>query len=158
MAKIKLLCLFITILCGLRATALAHVDAALPSIVQAEIKSSQSSCAPEHSVLMPGFVAERDINGDGVEDYILDYGKFECGGNSGFFCGTAGCLVQVFASLPGGKYVKALDENVRSMKFGAIKGRPAIILDLHGSACGKVGAAPCPKILVWNGQDFAPEK
>jgi hypothetical protein len=158
MAKIKFLCLFIAILCGLCAPAQAQVNAALPSIVQAEITEAQSSCKPERSVLLPGFIAERDINSDGVKDYILDYGKFECGGSVAGYCGTAGCLVQVFASLPGGKYVKALDENVRSIKFGIIKDRPAITLDLHGSACGKVGAAPCPKILIWNGQNFVPRK
>jgi hypothetical protein len=30
-----------------------------------------------------------------------------------------------------------------------------MILDLHGSYCGKVGAARCDKMLYWNGREFA---
>jgi hypothetical protein len=60
----------------------------------------------------------------------------------------------VFASLPGGGYVKALDSNVRDIQFRKVRGRPAIVLDLHGSACGKVGVAPCPRTLVWDGKTF----
>jgi hypothetical protein len=103
---------------------------------------------------MPGFVIERDINGDGVKDYVLDYGAFQCGGHL-FFCGTTGCLTQVFASLPHDGYVKVLDENVRNIKFRTSKGRPAMIVDLHGSACGRAGAAPCSATLFWNGERFS---
>jgi hypothetical protein len=132
----------------------AQAQTALPPVVQDEIDQARSAC--ERAVLSPGFVTEKDINGDRIKDYILDYGKFECGGNSTFYCGSAGCLAQVFASLPGGGYIKVLDENVRNIKFRTIAGRPAMILDLHGSACGRVGAAPCRITLFWNGQTFNP--
>jgi hypothetical protein len=89
-----------------------------------------------------------------VKDYVLDYGQFECDGSSTYFCGTGGCLMQVFVSLPNGSYVKVLDENVRDLKFRRVRGRPAMVLDLHGSACGKVGAAPCPRTLLWDGRTF----
>ena len=42
------------------------------------------------------------------------------------------------ASLSDGGHVKVLDENVRNIKFRLLKGRPAMILDLHGTACGKL--------------------
>jgi hypothetical protein len=132
-----------------------QVSQSLPPMVDAEIKKAQSSCAPEHVTLGPGFVTEIDINADGVKDYVLDYGKFICGNSSTYFCGTAGCTTQVFASLPGGGYVKALDENVRDIKFRTVKGRPAMILDLHGSMCGRVGAAQCGMTLYWNGAEFS---
>jgi hypothetical protein len=127
----------------------------LPAVVQAEINRAQSSCEPERSALKPGFVVEKDINGDGVKDYILDYSQFECGGHL-FFCGTAGCLTQVFASLSDGGYVKIFDENVRNIQFRTVKRRPAMILELHGSACGRSGAASCTATLFWNGEKFSP--
>ena len=139
----------------LSAGASSHSQNALPPVVQAEIKKAQSSCEPERSVLKPGFLVEKDINGDGVKDYVLDYAEFECGGHS-FFCGTAGCLTQVFASLSGDGYAKVLDENVRNIKFRTIKGRPAMIIELHGPACGRAGAAPCGATLYWNGEKFSP--
>ena len=117
---------------------------------------SLAACEPKLPKLSPGFIIEGDVNGDGVKDYVLDYGAFRCGRQL-FFCGTAGCLTQVFASLSDGGHVKVLDENVRSIKFRMLKGRPAMILDLHGTACGKVGAAPCSATLFWNGERFRPK-
>jgi hypothetical protein len=129
----------------------------LPKEVQAAIEANKKECG-EGAKLKPAFVAEKDVNADGVKDYVLDYGQFECGDFASFFCGTGGCLTQVFASLPGGGYVKALDQNVRQIKFRKVRGRPAIVLDLHGSACGKVGAAACPRTLVWDGKTFTRAK
>jgi hypothetical protein len=51
--------------------------------------------------------------------------------------------------------VKVWDENVRAMRFARVKGKPAMIVDLHGSACNKAGYLPCPKTLFWNGKAFA---
>ena len=124
-----------------------------PPLVQASIEESKKTC-DEKSTLLPGFQVTKDVNGDGRDDYILDYGQFRCGESSTWFCGTGGCLTQVFASLPDGTYVKVLDENVRQIRFAVVNKRPAMLLDLHGSACGKVGAAPCPRTLFWNGRGF----
>jgi hypothetical protein len=129
-------------------------QAPLPKGAQAAIDEAKKDCG-ERVRLKPTFVTSRDVNGDGKPDYILDYEHFQCGDMVTFFCGSAGCLTQVFASLPDGSYVKAWDENVRAMRFAKVKGRPAMILDLHGSACNKVGSAPCPKTLFWNGKTFA---
>jgi hypothetical protein len=128
----------------------------LPANIQADIKENVEGCDKDPK-FGAKFVTERDINGDGVKDYILDYGEFECDGSSTFFCGTGGCLNQVFASLKGG-YVKVLDENVRDLKFRRVGGKPAMVLELHGSACGKAGAARCPRTMVWDGKTFKATK
>ena len=134
-------------------TAFAQSQSApsLPAIVQADIRKA----CDKPPVLKSGFVTIKDINGDGVQDYVLDYSKFQCGNDSPLYCGTAGCLTTVFASLPDRSYVKVLDENVRGIEFRKIKGRAAMILDLHGSACGRAGAARCGMTLFWNGQTFS---
>jgi len=137
----------------LPAAVLAQSFQNLPANAQAAIEENVKSCDGK-ATFKDGFVSEKDINGDGVVDYILDYGNLVCDGSEGYFCGTGGCLTQVFASLRRGGYVKALDENVRDLKFRRVKGRPAMLLDLHGSACGKVGVEPCPKTLLWNGKKF----
>lgn len=129
----------------------------LPAPVRAAIEENIKVCSGKVE-LSAGFISEKDINGDGVNDFIVEYGSFVCDGSQSFFCGTGGCTTQVFASLPGGKFVTVLDENVRDLKFSKIKGRPAMVLDLHGSACGKPGVAPCPRTLLWNGKTFAPTK
>ena len=75
--------------------------------VNAAIEEAKKDCN-ETVRLRPGFMASKDVNGDGKPDYILDYGKFECGGTITAYCGSAGCLTQVFASLPDGTYAKGL--------------------------------------------------
>jgi hypothetical protein len=127
----------------------------IPAEVQAIIDDDIKSCT-EKVTFKKGFLTRRDINGDGIEDFILDYGRFSCGENSIAYCGSAGCLMTVFASLPNEKFAKVLDENVRSVDFKNVRGRPAMLLQLHGSACGKIGSEPCGATLHWNGEKFAP--
>ena len=131
----------------------------LPLEVQAAIQEAVRQCEPEKVTLKWGFVSAKDVNDDGVDDYILDYGRFQCGTRMVDYCGSAGCLTQVFVSLPNRKYIKVLDENVRDLRFAhEMKGRPEMLLDLHGSYCGKDGASPCSATLLWNGHTFAPVK
>jgi hypothetical protein len=140
----------------LQFTVLAQAQTALPVLVQKEIDQAKSDCKPDRAVTKSGFLTEKDINGDGVKDYILNYGEFGCGDSSSLFCGTGGCLTQVYASLPQGGHVKVLDENVRGLKFAIIKRRWAMVIDLHGSGCGRAGPAPCSLTLFWNGRQFSP--
>jgi hypothetical protein len=88
----------------------------LPQEVRLAIQDSVKQCGAEVT-LKWGFVVAEDVNGDGVDDYVLDYGKFVCGDIRSYFCGSGGCLTQVFVSIPNGKYVKVLDENVRDLRF-----------------------------------------
>jgi hypothetical protein len=135
--------------------AAAHAQT-VPPIVDAEIQKAVAACEPEHAMWDQGFITQKDINADGVSDYVLDYGKFICGDSTTYFCGTAGCLTQVFASLPGGTYVKVLDDNVRQLQFRTLRGRPAMLIDVHGSVCGRTGASACDMTLYWNGSQFSP--
>lgn len=143
--------------CLAASLALASVGAraqSLPGVAQAALAEQKAACAPEKASLDKGFERRRDVNGDGVPDVILDYGRFRCGDSASFFCGTAGCTQQVFASLPGGGYAKVLDDNVRDLAFRTINGRPAMVLASHGSGCGKSGADNCRTTLFWNGRTF----
>jgi hypothetical protein len=127
----------------------------LPHEVQSAIDEAIKGC-DEKVKFEKGFLTRRDINGDGIEDFILDYGHFACGASLNPYCGSAGCSTEVFASLSGGKFTKVLDDNVRGIAFKTLRGRPAMLLELHGSACGKVGSAPCSATLYWNGEKFSP--
>jgi len=126
----------------------------LPPMIQKAVSEQIEICKPEKPQIGAGFVSRKDINGDGVSDYVLDYGSFSCGGTR-LFCGSAGCLTQVFASTDG-TFVKVLDENVRDLAFKTIKSRPAMLVGLHGGSCGKRGVDPCGATLYWNGSKFSP--
>lgn len=141
------------ILALLTYSATAYAAGPLPPAVEAHMKNDTKECPTHDAKFEKGFVTRKDVNGDGQEDYILDYGKFLCGGSYSTFCGSAGCSTTIFASTPNG-YTKVFDDNVQDIKFRTIKGKPAIILGLHGSACGKAGVAPCGEVLYWNGSTF----
>ena len=138
------------------ATASPVAEQALPAPVKAAIEESRKSCVDgEEFSTDRAFIVRRDINGDGVKDFLLDYGHARCGEFASVFCGTGGCNTQVFASAHG-EYVKVLDHHVLKVRFERAKGRPAMIQLLHGSHCGRVGADSCRSITYWNGRDFSP--
>lgn len=105
----------------------------------------------------PKFQTVADVSGDGRPDFILDYGEAQCSEGTNGFCGSAGCTLQVLVSTPNG-YVDGFNSNVRSWTLQEDKGKTFLALGLHGSACGKVGAASCHKRLAWNGKTFAPAR
>jgi len=100
---------------------------AVPPEVKSSIKQKREACELAHEEIEPGFITRQDVNGDHVDDYILDYGKFICGVDQSFFCGTEGCLTEVFVSLPDGTFKQVLSENVREIRFARINGLPAMI-------------------------------
>lgn len=125
-----------------------------PAAVEAAIAESRKACEPDKLELLPGFIKRQDVNGDGVPDYWLDYEEVRCGDAATFFCGTGGCVQQIIASMKDGTFKLVYDENAHRIRFAVRKGKPIMMLDLHGSACGKVGAAPCAKTRVWAGTTF----
>lgn len=134
----------------------AQAEQALPQVVEAAIAENKKQCEEGKIALKPGFVSTKDINGDGKPDYVLNYGFFQCGEFETLLCGTGGCLNEVFASLDEGGYATAWNENARSIRFARVKGRPAMLLDLHGAVCGRNGNEPCAMTLYWNGEKFHP--
>ena len=124
----------------------------LPPAIQKAIAENKRDC--KKVALGKGFITRKDINGDGRPDFVLDYESFICDGNPRAFCGSIGCLTQVFASLPNGAYAKVFDDNVRRIDFREAQGRPAIVVGLPGFACGKDPTEVCDVVKSWNGSAF----
>ena len=53
-------------------------------------------------ILGPDYASSADLNGDGVPDYLINLAGLECAGASSYFCGSAGCPVNVWISGGGG--------------------------------------------------------
>lgn len=146
-----------TVTAGAGSTAPAKQNKPLPPEIQLTLNKETKSCGQKVK-LKENFITRRDVNGDGIDDFILDFGWFICGQNSGSdYCGSGGCLTQVFVSRSELKFVKVFEDVVQSLKFAEVNERPALVLELHGSACGKAGFEPCSKTLIWTGQKFSPE-
>lgn len=123
--------------------------------VEEEVEEAYADCKEKPEVDSQ-FLSRRDINGDNVEDYVLDYSHFECGSEPSKYCGTGGCLTSIYASLEKGDPVRVWHDQLLGLKFARVKRRPAMILQLHGSICGGSGPDLCREILYWNGSQFSP--
>src|ERR1700730_268117 len=116
-----------------------------PSVVQAEIREAADSSEPEKIEPPKDFVTRKDVNADGVPDFIVDWTNVRCKDGTRPSCGSLGCEVTVYASLPNGTYTKALSDTVRDYSFRRINGRPAVVLGFSGdyTSCHKDPTTLC---------------
>jgi hypothetical protein len=101
-----------------------------------------------------GFETVIDLNLDGQPDYIQDTGKVNCEGAVSALCGSAGCPLGVYLSGPGG-YRNAFGSYAQDWRIEQGSNPPVLVLDMHGSACGRVGSDACTRRYAWNGRQIA---
>jgi hypothetical protein len=136
-------------------TPASAADQVIPQVKTA-IQESREDCG-QAFILKRGFLTRRDVNGDGIDDFILNYEYALCGGSEAHFCGTGGCLMQIFASLENKDYVEVMNENAFAVHFKRLRNRPAMIQYQHGTYCGRPGAeGSCQSVTYWNGVEFSP--
>lgn len=119
----------------------ARHDAAMQDMVDPEFPDAVK-------IATPAAVFRRiDVNDDGVADWRADYGKAQ---NPSFFCGTGGCVQQIWVSRPGGGFRLAFDNTVRELTLTRAAGERVLDVDFHGTTCGGTGVEPCPRRYGWN--------
>jgi hypothetical protein len=122
-----------------------------PAVVADAIEDARKQCLGDRGKPGPnnGMVSVADLDGDGREDWILDYAKFDCKGQAPLFCGSGGCLLQIFMWQRADEWKVVYDNNVRTWTRLQIDGKPGIRFSLHGSECNKAGAEKCEKTYVF---------
>ncbi len=70
----------------------AAKDAGWPAEFASIIAESSTMC--DGFSVSPEAVSQRDLNGDGTADWVLDTAGFACANSYGIFCGTGGCGVE----------------------------------------------------------------
>ncbi|MFO1203108.1 MAG: hypothetical protein U1E58_10795 [Tabrizicola sp.] len=63
-----------------------------PAEVTAIVDEAKSICEGDFAA-PPEAVSQRDLNGDGTPDWVVDSGAFQCSDSYGTYCGTGGCAV-----------------------------------------------------------------
>jgi hypothetical protein len=72
-----------------------------PPEVTVIVEESKSICNGGFS-FAPEAVTQRDLNGDGTSDWVVDSGLFQCSDSYGTYCGTHGCnLYTLIDGTPG---------------------------------------------------------
>jgi hypothetical protein len=74
------------------------------------VADNEGACSGAPSV-DPGFARMADVDGDGVNDLLLDYGRLRCDEGTRY-CGTAGCRLDVWLSGPQGDWRLVLRDRV----------------------------------------------
>ena len=120
----------------------------LPPVIRAATNEEMKDCGAKE--IPEAAVTSLDLNGDGLNDYIIDFEKiFE--NVSGCSCGSAGCPRDFWVSETG-SFVKSFSKNIQGIERieNGPQGR-SVILGTHGSACNQVGSKTCYFKLTWAG-------
>jgi hypothetical protein len=105
------------------------------------VAENEAFCLGEGGIatVEPGFVRQADVDGDGVNDALIDWGGLACDGRRDF-CGTGGCTQEVWLGDRSGPYRMILSDLILRIDLPE-PGR--IHLTLDGGACGRSGAEIC---------------
>ncbi|SEJ66670.1 hypothetical protein SAMN05428950_102468 [Sphingomonas sp. OV641] len=76
-----------------------------------------------------GFVQQADFNGDGKQDYVIDWGMPTCSTASAGYCGSAGCMQSVYISNAAG-YLSGVDFYGLTPRIRMRQSRPILTLDV----------------------------
>ena len=120
----------------------------LPPVIRAATNEEMKDCGAKE--IPEAAVTSLDLNGDGVNDYIIDFEKiFE--NVSGCSCGSAGCPRDFWVSETR-SFVRSFSQKIQGIERieNGPQGR-AVILGTHGSACNQVGSKACYFKLTWTG-------
>lgn len=101
----------------------------------------------------PGWDAKGDFNKDGIPDLILRY-WIACYEKEQPFCGSKGCMTQIWFGQPDGTFARALAHYVLAVEPTTYKGVSALKIYTDGLACGKSAGQVCEAINTWSGGEF----
>lgn len=91
-----------------------------------------------------GFATARNMNGDGVDDLLVDYHGLLCDESSMMFCGSAGCDMVLYLGKESGGYAELSAFFGYAVDFDMpIANPPSFVVALHGNECGLSGMEPC---------------
>ena len=98
------------------------------------------------------------MNGDGGEDWIVDYSKLKCDGGINQMCERRRLhACRSFCGTARHAWNLAFDETVKSYKFVKRGGKRLLQVVMAGSACDKPASATCHLTYRLYEDDIEPE-
>jgi hypothetical protein len=124
-----------------------HAQAAEPpdNVADAVTEAAQTCKDDGGTPNTDATLSVEDVNGDGGEDWIVDYAKLKCEGAVDPFCDSDGCSLQIFLWDGATAWNLAYEEIVQSFKFAKNGGKPVLKVKLAGSACGRPSTQSCAR-------------
>jgi hypothetical protein len=131
--------------------ALPALALSLPAPLQKVTDAAVAECRDAGGApsLQADYARAEDLNGDGVEDYLIDFVGLNCAGAESYFCGSAGCPVSVWVSTPGG-YESAWSGPAQASRIDTATTPPGVVVSLHGQFCDppRTGADGCEQRIA----------
>lgn len=122
--------------------ALAQQFQSLDALLEAERLELAKDCKPLQ--FNGNFVSTHNVNGDGLDDVVLDYGGIVCNGTTTMFCGSGGCSMMIYLQGSNGSYTKLAEMLTYGFTFDRPESpKPSFVASFHGGACNRSGADTC---------------
>lgn len=108
----------------------------LPAPIQAVTDAAFAECRDVGGTpsLLADYARSADLNGDGTDDWLIDFVGLNCAGAESYFCGSAGCPVSVWVSTPRG-YESAWSGPAQASRIDTSATPPGVVVALHGQFC-----------------------
>jgi hypothetical protein len=125
-----------------------HAQAAEPpdNVADAVTEAAQTCKDDGGTPNTDAVLSVEDVNGDGGEDWIVDYAKLKCEGAVDPLCDSDGCTLQIFLWDGATAWNLAYEETVRSYKLTKNGGKRVLKVKLAGSACDRPNTQSCTHI------------
>jgi hypothetical protein len=115
-----------------------------PDNIQAAIAEAEQACRQINGrPNAEAVLTVNDLNGDGGEDWIVDFGKLKCEGAENPLCGGGGCTLQIYFWDGEASWDLVFEDIVQSYKFGKNGGKPMLYVTTPGTPCNKPVAETC---------------
>lgn len=133
----------------------ASAQDGLPTLVAAYARQLAGQCGPvPPGAPVPSIVERADLNGDNLDDYIVDASRYPCPGRPSL-AADAGSQVTVFKGVAGGVVVPAFQRAGFGARLQRVPGgAPKLWVTLAGSECGAGSPARCERQVLWRAERF----
>ncbi len=169
-ATALLLCLGVGATQAQNQAALSQAAKKLPQVVQKELGELMKACkeAGGKPAKSPGLLAVADLTGDGLPDFIIDQGAFNCDGAASLFSGSGGSQMAVYVGTPDGQAKAGFDSGSFGTKVDKAVKPAKLSVMVGGPLCGQKVTAKtarsdiksCWRPVVWDAKagklQFAP--
>ncbi len=119
----------------------------VPAAVRASVAELAQICTSSGGRLArsPNLVQYVDLNGDGLTDYVVDAGSFNCDGAAGAMTnGQSGANLTVFVGAAANTATKAYSGSVYANEIDKKAAPPRLYVGVSGPDCGQRNAAKLP--------------
>jgi hypothetical protein len=130
-----------------------------PELIEAtEEAAGLCTAAGGEPAILDGYEQSLDLNGDGVEDFVTDLARLECGGAWSAFCGSSGCPVTVWLSTAGGGHGRFELGRLEGFEIRPGDPLPEFVAHYATLFCGEAAEAGCSRTWVFetNAPDMPP--